>query len=333
MEDDQELDRLQQALGGFALVARDRYLMLIALLVVLLNWVNTTGETILADFVRNQAIEEAATGGLTAGRFIAGFYGNFFFWVNLVGFCVQAFLVARIYRWVGVSGALLILPVIALFGYGLMAFVPVFSIIQAVKILENSVDYSVMNTTRQAIFLPLPRSAKYEGKTTIDTFFWRFGDLVQAGAFFVGLHWLGLTIPQFAAVNLVLAALWLWLAVQIGREYRELARVASMNSAPELSRPLPDAFAPPGASLDHQVPDDAFIDHDPGDMLQLSAALTGGRPLPSWLNFDARSGTFRGRVPHDHDVPRTDIEVVATDFEGLSASGNFTVHHRPVDRD
>jgi AAA family ATP:ADP antiporter len=158
MEDDQELDRLQQALGGFALVARDRYLMLIALLVVLLNWVNTTGETILADFVRNQAIEEAATGGLTAGRFIAGFYGNFFFWVNLVGFCVQAFLVARIYRWVGVSGALLILPVIALFGYGLMAFVPVFSIIQAVKILENSVDYSVMNTTRQAIFLPLPRS-------------------------------------------------------------------------------------------------------------------------------------------------------------------------------
>ncbi len=42
-------------LGGIGLVLRDRYLLLVALLVVLLNWVNTTGEFILADFVQRDA--------------------------------------------------------------------------------------------------------------------------------------------------------------------------------------------------------------------------------------------------------------------------------------
>ena len=36
------------------------------------------------------------------------------------------------------------------------------------------------------------RDAKYEGKTAIDTFFWRFGDLIQAGVVFAGLNWLAL---------------------------------------------------------------------------------------------------------------------------------------------
>lgn len=329
-EEDQD-DAVPHPLGGFALVARDRYLLQIAILVILLNWVNTTGETILADFVKRQAVEEAAAGGLSPGRFIAAFYGNFFFWVNLIGFLIQAFLVARIYRWIGVAGALLILPTVAVLGYGLMVFVPVFSIIQLVKTLENSTDYSIMNTTRQAIFLPLPRASKYEGKTAIDTFFWRFGDLVQAGAFFIGLNWLHMSIPQFAFVNLLLALVWLWVAVQIGHGYRERAALAAANSAPELGHPIPDAWAPPGEVLEHVVPADAFVDHDPGDMLTLSAALTGGRPLPAWLRFNSYTATFRGRVPQDHDPPRTEIEVIATDFEGLSASGSFVVHHRRID--
>ena len=89
-------------------------------------------------------------------------------------------MVARVYRWVGVQGALVVLPIVAALGYGLIVFVPIFSIIRLVKIGENSVNYSLMNTTRHALFLPVDRDAKYEGKTAIDTFFWRVGDLIQA---------------------------------------------------------------------------------------------------------------------------------------------------------
>jgi AAA family ATP:ADP antiporter len=158
-------------LGGIGLALRDRYLRLIAVLVVLLNWINSTGEFILADIVsRNAGAQVAASGGALQKReLIAAFYGDFQFWFTLAGVLIQLFLVSRIYRRVGVPGALLVLPVIAALGYGLIAFVPIFSMIRLVKIAENSIDYSLMNTTRQALFLPVNRDAKYEGKTAIAT--------------------------------------------------------------------------------------------------------------------------------------------------------------------
>ena len=325
-ESEPQDSKSEHFLGGFAVVMRDRYLVLIAALVILLNWVNTTGETILADFVARYADEVVATQGLDKGSVIAAFYGSFYFWVNLTGFAIQAFLVARIYRWIGVSGALLILPIVAVLGYGFMAFVPIFSIIRLVKIFENSVDYSVMNTTRQALFLPTGQAAKYEGKTTIDTFFWRFGDLVQAGAFYIGLNWFGFSITQFAMLNLVLALVWLGLAVAIGRHYRHLVKTNVLNVAPELNKPIPNVQVTPGEQLLHTLEQDTFIDKDPGDVMTLTAQLANGGPLPQWLAFDARQLVFRGRVP-DGESGSVEVEVIATDFEGLSASGTFEIHY------
>ncbi len=47
------------------LVLRDRYLMLIALFVILLNCINSTGEFILADFVKVHAQAAVAAGEAT----------------------------------------------------------------------------------------------------------------------------------------------------------------------------------------------------------------------------------------------------------------------------
>ena len=52
-------------LGGIGLVLRDRYLLLIALFVVLLNWINSTGEYILADYVKAHAVVRVAASGGT----------------------------------------------------------------------------------------------------------------------------------------------------------------------------------------------------------------------------------------------------------------------------
>ena len=171
-------------LGGIGLVLRDRYLLLIALFVVLLNWINSTGEFILGAYVKAHAHAQiAATGGgeEALSEYIAAFMGNFNFWVTLIGLGIQLLLVARIYRLVGMRGALLVHPVIVAVGYGLLAFapmlggfIPIFSLIRRIKVADNGVDYSLMNTTRQALFLPVDRDSKYEGKMAIDTFFWRF---------------------------------------------------------------------------------------------------------------------------------------------------------------
>jgi len=318
-------------LGGIGLVLRDRYLLLIALLVVLLNWINTTGEFILADFVQRDAAQRAAASGgsLDAGTLIAAFYGSFQFWVTLVGLAIQLLLVARIYRHVGIRGALLVHPAIVALGYGLIAlgpalggFVPVFTLIRLVKIAENSIDYSLMNTTRHALFLPVDRDAKYEGKTAIDSFFWRFGDLVQAGVVFAGLNWLDWGVPQFALLNLVLALVWIGLAFAIGREFGRKAAQNVMNVAPEIGEPLPDLACRAGRPVDYHVPENAFVDADPGDVLHVTACQADGRPLPAWLRFDARSRRFRGQVPEDF-TGELDITVIASDVDGLEVSSRF----------
>src|SRR5262249_12565401 len=118
-------------LGGIGLVLRDRYLLLVAIFVVLLNWINTTGEYILRDIVtRHAAIAP------DKGAAIAAFYGDYQFWVTLTGLTLQLFLVSRVYRWVGVPGAILVLPILAAIGYGMAAFIPIFSMIRLVKIAE-----------------------------------------------------------------------------------------------------------------------------------------------------------------------------------------------------
>jgi AAA family ATP:ADP antiporter len=225
--------------GGFALVLGHRYLFLIAVLMVVLNLVNTTGEFVLGKTVAEEAKRAVVTeeqqsvavgdkGKLTSAQrerivqaFIGKFYADFFFRVSLVGAALQLFLVSRILKYVGVSGALFFLPVISLAAYSLMAFFPILGYIQLAKIFENSTDYSLQNTARQTLFLPTSREAKYKAKAAIDTFFVRIGDVLSAVVVFIGTYWL-LNTKAFATINVALVAVWLVLVAVIGRHYKKL---------------------------------------------------------------------------------------------------------------
>jgi ATP:ADP antiporter, AAA family len=96
-------------------------------------------------------------------------------------------------------------------------------VVRVAKTLENATDYSIQNTARQALFLPTSREAKYKAKAAIDTFFMRFGDVIQAGIVYVGAEVLQLSTPQFAWINIALALVWLWVVAQIAAEHRRRA--------------------------------------------------------------------------------------------------------------
>src|SRR6185503_15432010 len=168
----------------------------------------------------------AAVAGLDAKKVIGEFYGNFQTMVNVISALIQALLVSRVIKYFGVRIALLILPIVALIGYGAMAFVPVLSFIRGAKLAENSLDYSLQNTTRNALYLPTSREAKYKAKQANDTFFVRFGDVLSAGLVFAGTTWLGFAPREFALVNVALIAVWLILAVAIGRYFKRLSGTA-----------------------------------------------------------------------------------------------------------
>jgi len=216
---------LAKGSDGFKLVLTNRYLLLIALMVLVFNLVNTLGGFMLNDLITKTADARIAAGLAAAAdrrAIIATLSGTVLSSVNILAFILQTFAVSRIFKYIGVRGALFILPLIALSGYTAVLLVPVLIVLQWTKIFENATDYSIQNTTRHALFLPTSREAKYNAKQAIDAFFVRTGDLLQAGVVFLGTEVLALTIRSFALVNVVLVGVWLLLAVGIAREHRKL---------------------------------------------------------------------------------------------------------------
>ncbi len=239
--------------GGFQLVLRDRYLLLIAGLVLVTNLVNTTGEFVLSNAVRDHALEVVRGSDAAAEaqrrELIKSFYSDFFMWVNLASFVIQAFLVSRIISRIGVRRALFVLPVIAFGAYGAIATVGGIALIRFAKTLENSTDYSLQNTVRQMLFLPTDRAAKYKGKAAIDTFFVRAGDTLSAVLVGVGLHELGLGAGGLALVNVGLVVLWMGIAAGIAYYHRALVGEAPAPRPvreDEISEPVLEPAGAPG---------------------------------------------------------------------------------------
>ena len=220
--------------GGFSLVVSDRYLLLIACSVLLLNFVNTTGDFLLAQLVNAKAhtLPHAQQQG-----YIAGFYGNFQTFISALTAGVQILVVARAFKAIGIGSSLLFLPVFALAGYATSALVPLLGLVATVKVIENSTDYSLQNTVQQALFLPTSRDAKYKAKAAIDTLFVRLGDLGSTGVVFVGAL-LGFSVGQYAVVNVVMTALWVLVAFRL--------RKSVLRAAPELAGGAKSARAADG---------------------------------------------------------------------------------------
>jgi len=203
--------------AGFQLVFKQRYLLLIALLIILSNVVNTTGEFILSASVSQHADASAVLSGNAGAKrleFIGKFYADFYFWVNVVGAGLQMFAVSRMMKYVGIGPSLFFLPMIALGSYTVLSFVPLLGLIRAAKIAENGTDYSVENTARHALFLGTSREVKYMGKTAIDSFFWRAGDAISALVVFIGTSF-AFDIRTFARTNAFLATAWMFVAALI----------------------------------------------------------------------------------------------------------------------
>lgn len=100
--------------------------------------------------------------------------------------------------------------------------------------------------------------------------------------------------------------------------------VENVNDAPVLMNGISDRRVIEDTPFIFQVPSDTFKDIDAGDQLSLSAALPDGGDLPSWLTFDAVTGTFSG-TPDNSGVGTIQVAVTATDLAGAQATANFSL--------
>ncbi len=97
------------------------------------------------------------------------------------------------------------------------------------------------------------------------------------------------------------------------------------NQVPIVGQALVAVEATEDSALVFQIPAGAFVDNDLGNnSLVLEATVTTGGVLPTWLAFDAATGTFSG-TPGNDDVGNLNIRVVARDRFGAHVSQNFVL--------
>ena len=225
--------------GAYRLIARHRYLTGTAAMVMLFNWVVASGDNILFGLVQVSVREELvafADQPQEYARLVnaatTAFYGDLYFWVNICGLLLQAFLVSRILRYGGFMALMLTTPLVSLVAYLSMAVAPVLGLIKVMKVAENSSNYSVNNTARHMLWLPASKEMLYQAKSVIDTLFVRIGDGLAALTVLIGTRIVTLDMISFVWINVVLILAWIPLAAYLVRENRRWRIAAPAPAVP-----------------------------------------------------------------------------------------------------
>ncbi len=219
--------------SAISIVFSSRFLIATAVITLLLSWVNTNGENLLfrvvQEFLKADALKEGISDPATLLLFTRDgttvFYGDFYFWVNIVALLLQAFVASRLLKFGGFGLILLTMPMVALVSYSVMALVPVLAIVKAMKIAENATDYSINNMARNVLWLPVSAEMKYKGKPTIDALCVRIGDGIAALTVFIGVQILALSTQSFFILNVALVVVWIAFAFIVIRQHRRLSGI------------------------------------------------------------------------------------------------------------
>lgn len=169
----------------------------------------------LMDWQLNRATEIAIPGEDAKTLF----WGRFYFVLNIGSIAIQLFFTAFVLRRFGVGLALLILPLSLLVASIGIVLLPVLLVVAFAEGMENAIRYSLDQSTRETLYLPVATATKYKVKPLIDLAVYRGGTGLAGVVLLVTVNMLGGDIRAVAVVALLLAAAWVALAVRMRREY------------------------------------------------------------------------------------------------------------------
>lgn len=165
------------AASGFGEIFRSPHLRFIGLVILM-----SVAVTQIVDLQFNWAVERATTSLQERTQW----FGNFVSLLSLVALLFQLFFTAKIHATVGVGVAMQILP--ATIGLGSIAillsagFSPelVLPAVLALKVGESGVRYSVDQSTRELLFLPIPAAVRARVKAVLDVLLLRSAEGLAA---------------------------------------------------------------------------------------------------------------------------------------------------------
>jgi ATP:ADP antiporter, AAA family len=195
---------------GFRLLLRSRYLLLLALFLLLMTWISTIVYFQLGDLITKAfSSREARTQA----------YGMIDLAVNSIAVVIQLFGTGRLIERFGVSAGLLLNPIIMVVAFLAIAFSPVLFILGGIQIIRRVAEYAVAKPTREMLFTVVDQESRYKAKNVIDTVVYRFGDFSSA---WVSSLILPHGVAGLAIFGVIISAIWFPIAYLLGKRYESV---------------------------------------------------------------------------------------------------------------
>ncbi len=201
------------AIEGAKLVVRSRYLLSIVGIVGLYEITSQ-----IFDFQFTATIAHYLDGE-AIGRQISTAYTI----QNWASMFVQIFLTSFIMTRFGVKTALMFLPITILLGSVGFLVVPILWVGSLLPTLDNSFNYSINQSSKEALYVPTTRDEKYKAKAFIDMFVQRFAkvlavvvSLVITTVFteFSSIRWL-------SVFTIAIVIIWIFAVRYAGNKFEE----------------------------------------------------------------------------------------------------------------
>lgn len=167
----------------------------------------------------------------TVLHFVSGgqlkvYFASVYSFTNFIALILQIFLTPLVMTHLGVYAALLFLPVSAIIGEAAFVLLPGLLLGSLLNTTDNAFSYSINQSAKEVLYVPVEREEKYQAKAFIDIFMLRCAKaiavvfslllaLIFAG--FEGMRWLSLVV-----IGLLLV--WLTVIRYIGRVYKKMER-------------------------------------------------------------------------------------------------------------
>lgn len=153
------------AIDGAKLVMASKYLMAIVMIVFLYEFASQ-----ILDYQFKNELE-----GVEGAEATSAFYANIGIIINMVSIITQFFLVSFVIRKWGITTALLVLPAAMLISSGIYFAIPVLWAGSLLTVSDNSLNYSINQTSRETLFVPTDPDVKYKARAFANMFVQRFG--------------------------------------------------------------------------------------------------------------------------------------------------------------
>ena len=194
-------------LSGILMVLRSPYLAGIALWVALLSLAGTFLYFQQASIVAAASDDPAVRTRIFASIDLA---------IGILTILVQFLATGRLIARFGVGPAAAALPLVFALGFLALAFTPALFVVIGFQALQRATNFALSNPAREVLFTVLEREEKYKAKNVIDIVVFRGAD-AGSGWVFSALRGAGLELSSISLATVPVAALWLALALALGR--------------------------------------------------------------------------------------------------------------------